>query len=294
MEKCLSKLMHITAGLPLYGIAMLNNQFISRHANCYKYRMLRKGCFLKSLNGQVNIKAALISLFFVRRLNMKSRLLTGIALFFLVLGITGVSQAALNTIGAAYCGGSFFGLIYDDDQNLVWLNYTNPYNTWMAQMDWIGDLNSDGALRYAWFPEYADFTWDGEWRLPSAGENPQSGSNQTTTEMGHLFYIGLGIKDWNGRQGNFVTSAELNSSEFKNTLVLGKYWTDTRHKTTFTNGAYVFNMHTGEQNNLSIYSDAFGLAVRSGHFSSVPVPGTILLLASGLMGLAGFSRKKNE
>ncbi len=217
------------------------------------------------------------------------KILSGFLLLVLLLGMTGLSQAALNTIGAAQYNGAFYGMIYDDDFNLVWLDYTNPKNTWQNQINWASSLNTEGTLRYAWFPEYADFSWTGDWRLPDAhnqdGTGPDFGYNVTGSEMGHLFYDELGLS------AGATTTAQLNESEFNN-LIASWYWSGTEYADS-PGYAWYFRLSNGFQGYNFKINLGYGLAVRSGQVSAVPVPGAILLLGSGLLGLVGLRRKQN-
>ncbi len=62
----------------------------------------------------------------------------------IVLMLSVQVQAALTTIGQAQYGGQNYNLIWDNDSpfgSIVWLDYTNNYNTWQNQMNWVAGLN---------------------------------------------------------------------------------------------------------------------------------------------------------
>jgi len=191
-----------------------------------------------------------------------------------------VSWAALETIGYGYhIDGSKVvknALIWDKDIDVVWMDYSNPRNTWGNQDDWAGGLDAEMFVEL--LPGYS-VTWDdSQWRLPDAhnqdGTGPSSGYNVTTSEMGHLFY-------------------EKNVSEFTE-LKASWYWSGTEYADN-TDDAWNFFMPNGYQD----YDDKshnyyYGLAVRSGQVSAVPVPGAIWLLGSGLAGLTVLKRKKKN
>jgi len=62
--------------------------------------------------------------------------------------------------------------------------------------------------------------WDGSgWRLPAAGDNPQVGYHQTTSEFGHLFYTEL----QNPAGVNWT-----NRGDFHHLRGYPPYWTSTR------------------------------------------------------------------
>ena len=223
---------------------------------------------------------------------MRKRLLVLLAAGFLLAGLAGVSQAALVTIGTAQFGGSGteYNLIWDDDNNgnsVVWLDYTNAYTNWSAQGTWAAGI--DSSLIYDIDAAYT-VDWGGNaWRLPSAGVDPVSGSNQTTSEMGHLFYTELEL------DFGVTSPAELNAGAF-DYLVDNYYWSGTGYAGD-SDRAWSFYMGSGLQHNDHPKSwNLYGLAVRSGHVSVVPVPAAFWLFGSGLTGLAalGWRRKGNR
>ncbi len=224
---------------------------------------------------------------------MKTRLLSGIAIVFLLFGVAGVSQAALETIGHGY---HYDGtkvvksaLIWDKDidangNSLVWLDYSNDSNIWQGQHDWAGGL--DAQMWVELLPDYSVIWDDSQWRLPDAhnqdGTGPDFGYNITGSEMGHLFYEELGLS------GDSVTNAQLNASEFNN-LRSTMYWSGTEYADV-TGNAWFFKMNDGFQHYYKS-NYVYGLAVRSGQVSAVPVPGAIWLLGSGLLATVGIRRK---
>ncbi len=83
----------------------------------------------------------------------------------------------------------------------------------------------------------------------------------------------------------------MNASEFDN-LIAGWYWTGTENDYN-PDGAWDYDLGDGFQDiyNKVAFND-YGLAVRSGDVSAVPIPGGIYLLGSGLIGLVSISRRK--
>ena len=208
-----------------------------------------------------------------------------VPVFFLVwVFVISVSHADLVTIGTATYAGSSYNLIYDADApmgSIVWLDYTNGPSTWFGQINWASELNT-AITSYNIYPAYT-VTWEGSWRLPSAGANPQVGYDQTTSELGHLYYEALGLENFDDRGHVYVSEAELNELNFDH-LIPSNYWYSTEY-TDDQDKPWFFNMIFGSQGVYFHKSDTlYALAVHNAQVSAVPIPGAIWLLGSGLVG----------
>lgn len=209
------------------------------------------------------------------------------------LGFSSIAHATLINRGADSLGNR---LIYDTDLNITWYDYTNSRDTWQNQMNWASNLS---------------VTYDGQvfddWRLPSTVDGPDNLSydditsldfNNTSSEMGHLYYTELGNLGYVSTSGAYPQSGYglQNTGDFQH-LRSYDYWSGTEYSLD-TNRAWYFAHFFGLQH--SYYKDHwFGmnaLAVRSGdvvaaHTNPVPEPGTWMLLGSGLVGLAAFRKR---
>ncbi len=256
------------------------------------------------------MKNKLLTVFgILTREKMKRKLLVGLAILLVLAGVTGTAEATLLTIGTAtYTSARYtsynqsllatenvYNLIWDDDNNgnsVIWLDYTNGPLKWLQQNAWAAEL--DLFLTYNIDDAY-NVVWDDDtWRLSSAGENPVYLYDAITSEMGHLAYIELG-QSYPDRGTRCVTSAELNASNFDN-LINSAYWSGTVYASNTAN-AWGFDIGTGGQYFAGKYdSGYFGLAIRNGDVSLVPVPepSTIFLMGIGLLGLVAIKSRKQK
>ncbi len=184
--------------------------------------------------------------------------------------LASVAQADLLTIGTATYQSNEYSLIYEEAQGLIWLDYTSPKANWDTQMTWAGGLVAQLTLNID--SSEFDVTWQEDaWRLPGAGDPPQTGDNITSAEMGHLYYVSLGNTVDNGLEnmGPFVS------------LIEDRYRTGTDSG----DSAYQFNFASGVAWNSNKRFEQYALAVREADVIVVPEPATMSLLAIGGLGV---------
>ena len=216
---------------------------------------------------------------------------------------------SLNTFGALYDRGN--GLIYDDVLDITWLQDANYAQT--SGYDSDGLMTPSQAM--AWADQLSYGGYD-DWRLPLANlMNPTSpcygndgscdmGYNNTTGELGHMYYNnlgGVGFRDTNGNvvqsgwgftNSSFTDGNSGASVSFVNLQNASNwYWLDEEYE---PDNAYAWAFYNnGGQGFMDQDATGYGWAVRAGDVSSVPLPAGIYLFLSGLVGL-GLMRGRNN
>ena len=185
----------------------------------------------------------------------------------IIFGLSVTTHAELINRGMDSLGNR---LIYDNDLNITWYDYTSPQDTWATQVNWAGALDVYFAGTH-----YTD------WRLPTTVDglyvygydgNTTAGFNITSSEMGHLFYTELGNKGYVAADGTELQpgSRLIHTGDFQN-LEADAYWSGTEYAAD-TRNAWLLTTFSGYQDIGGKVSHAYAIAVRPGDVAIVPEP----------------------
>ena len=191
------------------------------------------------------------------------------------------ANAALLDIGTATYGGNDYNLIYDTDDQLTWLDYSQGFLGYGPTVDWAASLNDPGELTINLDPGYIALWGAEQWRLPQiSGWWTNSSVHQfyfDTSEMYGLYYDEL---------GNVLNDPSINLGPFQN--IIAGVWRQSFYwiEPTFDTGVTYKPAMDWDDGSLwgtmtvSTNGGTYGMAVISGAVV-VPEPTSIVLLAIG-------------
>jgi len=218
---------------------------------------------------------------------MKTQL--SIMTIFTCLVVATSSDAALYS----RLGGQAF---YDDTADLTWLADANAamgsgYDTAFGDgrmnlsqaVDWATNLNISGVTGWR-LPTTTqpDF---GCSRISNTGDY-HFGSNCRASEMGNMFYNVLG-----GSESNSIASNHNANYDLFSNIQEAFYWSST-YRPGSTDTAIGLYFHSGYQNHNNQNMPSYAWAVHSGDVSAVPLPASLWLFVSGVLGLAAVKKRQ--
>lgn len=216
-----------------------------------------------------------------------------LAIAVMALGFSIQAEAELQTIGTATYEGADYNLIYDNDINLTWLDYTNYREVWAGQNSWAAGLNTGGVLTYN-FNAGVSMSWSDDWRLPILLDEESCNIGYcANSEMTHLYYTGLGNVDWPDEGYDL-----FNTGDFQNLKSDAFYWLGTDFVVTgdwANSAAWLFYTGGGEITYDELGYNYFAIAVRPGELVVVPEPisSTLFIVGGVVLGLRLVRKKIN-
>jgi hypothetical protein len=173
--------------------------------------------------------------------------------------------------------------------DITWLQDANYAKT--SGYDADGRMTRGKAIAWADQLTYGGFS---DWRLPTTIDGivrePRIGFLRDG-ELSHLFYNDLGLV----ANTSILSSTDPDLGLFSN-IEIDRYWEGgpyvMNNGNTLDGMGWSFQTYDGLTNNANNYRNFSAWAVRSGDVSPVPIPATVWLFGSGLLGLMGFAKNR--
>lgn len=165
--------------------------------------------------------------------------------------------------------------VYDTDLGITWLADANYAQT--SGYDTDGMMTAQDARTWAAQLEFGGFS---DWRLPMSD--------------GQSFRFGCLPSECDGSELSHLLNSESAGLELFSNIQQTYYWygTDYPSNPGFPPSSYFYHVGTASQNYSYNTAEYYAFAVRDGDVSAVPIPATVWLFGSGLIGLIGMARRK--
>jgi len=223
----------------------------------------------------------------------------GLGVYDSVDNITWTSNAnLLGTLETANSG--LIATIVSDEASVI----NSAYSYTLTSSDFgtganAGQVGWYGAQAYVDYLNKIDYGNSNQWALPSAGSSPVGGYNQTSSQLGELYYNELNALAYPGTTGS--NYGILGNSAFGTSGTAGPfsnaqtypYWSGTEYASD-PGSAWYFGTHNGGQDRSGKVSQFYAWAVSPGQVTAaaaVPESGIISLMLVGLVSLTTKRRR---
>jgi hypothetical protein len=219
------------------------------------------------------------------------------------LGFDKIVNAIINEIPIIYDVPNQFDGSYNNYDGANSRSYSGQYTLSVADFGVKGQTNWWGAMAFVKYLSSINYGGSDQWRLPSiiassildpgyaqAGGYSSEFNQLYYRELGKMTYPGTNNSDWGLFNSGFGSLGVTGDVGAFNHAVLSHYWLDTE-SSIFIGASNSFNTYDGQLRADAKPDPFYVWAVTPGRVATVPVPNSIWLMGTGLVGLLSKAKR---